>query len=150
MAKDPRFTSLLDRELPHYPFEWLETNPLPELAFRTLSELGDKVSVDSHRYVTVTGSVFQVATNKGFLWVDTSGESSPHLVYAYMDMDRPNEARVSLFVKQPKPLISLLPPLASSLAAWCRLAGVQHVSSFTSYDQNKQHVDLSTDLLNSR
>lgn len=140
VVRNSRFRQLLEGSLPHYTVPWYSSygknHTLPEGIPQALEGFADPVSVESDRFVSISGAFGTEADFKGLLWVNTGFEAHTSL-FAFM-MQSGSAASLDIYTNDLSPSTPLPPQFISSLLHWKKRTGIATISGITIHDaQNK-------------
>lgn len=147
MERDQRFRSLLNDGLPHYLVPWdtrYRTHlPLPHGAMMAISN-AESVTVESNRFVVLTGWFPGNTMTKGLLWIDT-GAARTKVIFVLMDVGFGDllDASLNIYTNTPDPNSPLPPSLLKSLISWQGEAKVSIITSITVHDSQDRTAVLS-------
>jgi hypothetical protein len=147
---NPRFLALLREGLPHYGVPWYRARGrrliLPGGAARAVSSSPGSVTVDSDRFVTITGTFPKEGDSKGLLWCDAAAER-PDMIFVYMEqvLGRDNGSRgtLDIYTNRNGTDAPLPPKLIAAILAWKKETGVMTFNSVTLHDAHDHAAALS-------
>jgi hypothetical protein len=152
---NPRFLALLRQGLPHYAVPWYRARGqnliLPDGAAHAVSTPGS-VTVESDRFVTITGTMPLEGDMKGLLWCDTGAED-PTMIFVFMDQVLVHARLVgSLDIyMNSKGTDSPLPQqFVASVLSWEKETKVTKITSITLHDADDQTAALPVSTLSAQ
>jgi hypothetical protein len=137
---DPKFLAVLRQGLPHYTGQWpgghSKKLAVPEAAAYAVSAPGS-VTVESNRYVTITGTMPLEGEDKGLLWCDTAAEHTT-MIFAYMwqnlGIDHDASGTLDIYTKHKANDAPLPPQFVASINAWEKETKVTRFTRITIHD----------------
>jgi len=125
VAQDHRFLPLLRQGLPHYPLQWSAHHPLYEEVPQAIwsDALGNPstVSVESDRFVTITGAFPREGDVRGLLWCDIAAHKQPEMIFVLMsleDVGREGRADLTIYSNRNRNDLPLPPQFIVSVLSW--------------------------------
>jgi hypothetical protein len=152
---NPRFLALLRQGLPHYAVPWYRARGqnliLPDGAAHAVSTPGS-VTVESDRFVTITGTMPLEGGMKGLLWCDT-GLVDPTMIFVFMDQVLVRGKLVGtldIYMNSKGTDFPLPSQFVASVLSWEKETKITKITSITVHDADDQTETLPVSTLSAQ
>jgi hypothetical protein len=153
---NPHFLALLRQGLPHYAVPWHrargKTLMLPDGAAYAVSTPGS-VTVESNRFVTITGTMPLEGDSKGLLWCDTGAENSTMifvLMSQHLGAGKNDGGSLDIYTKRKETDSPLPPQFIASVLSWEKETKITKITGITLHDAEGRTATLPVSALSSQ
>jgi hypothetical protein len=153
---NPRFLALLRQGLPQYAVPWYRARGkkliLPDGAAYAVSTPGS-VTVESNRFVTITGTMPLEGDSKGLLWCDTGAEN-PTMIFVLMSQHlgagKNDSGSLDIYRNREGTDFPLPPEFIASVLSWEKETKVTKITGITLHDAADRTATLPVSALSSQ
>jgi hypothetical protein len=151
---NPRLLALLRQGLPHYVVPWYRARGqkliLPDGAAHAVSYPPSSVTVESDRFVTITGTMPLEGDLKGLLWCDTAAQY-PAMIFVLMDqhlgVGKNDSGSLDIYGNNKGTDSPLPPQFVASVLSWEKGTKVTKITSIIFHDAEDQTATLPVSAL---